>query len=200
MDLDGRLASHGGQPGHVAAILRRSPPVMAALRAARRVDAPDWFVSAGAIRDAVWDDLHGRPPTAVPRDVDLSFFDASALTPEHDSAVTAELRRQAPELPWDAKNQAAVHLWYPERFGIAVRPFTSSAEAIATFPETASCIGVRLLDDDDLLIVAPHGLGDLLTGVCRHNPARVSAAFFRERQTVKAWPRRWPQVQYLDAR
>jgi uncharacterized protein len=41
-------------------------------------------------------------------------------------------------VPWEAKNQAAVHLWYERRFGQAVGPLTSIAEAVATWPETVS--------------------------------------------------------------
>ena len=86
---------------------------MQALRAARDVDAPDWLINAGAIRDAVWDDLHDRAPE-MPRDIDLGFFDSGDLSPERDAQVGAALRERAPDLPWEAKNQAAVHLWYPQ--------------------------------------------------------------------------------------
>jgi hypothetical protein len=68
---------------------------MAALRAARTVAAPDWFVSAGVIRDAVWDGLHDRPPMVMPRDVDLSFCDPHDLTPTRAAAVDVALGRQA---------------------------------------------------------------------------------------------------------
>ena len=145
MRIDGDLASEGGQPGRVAQVVRRSAPLMAALRAAREVAAPDWLISAGAIRDAVWDALHHRRPTAVPRDVDVGFFDACDLTPARDAAVPAALCQRDPSLPWETKNQAAVHLWYPRAFGFDVPPFRCCAEAVATFPEIASCVGVRLL-------------------------------------------------------
>ena len=164
MKLAGALASENAQAGRLAEIVRGSPPLTAALRAAREVAAPEWHVSAGAVRDAVWDALHGQPPTAIPRDVDLSFFDPTDVTSARDASVEAAVREQAPELPWQAKNQAGVHLWYPERFGVIVEPFACCEEGIATFPETASCVGIRLLEDDDLLVVAPHGLDDLLGG------------------------------------
>ncbi len=197
MRLDGVLASEDGQARRVSYVLRRSDPLMSALRAAREIAAPDWYIVAGAIRDAVWDELHDRPLAPSARDVDLSFFDPVDLTPARDAEVDASLRRRAPGLPWQAKNQAAVHLWYPARFGPVVEPFASCADAIATFPETASCVGVRLLDDDDVLVVAPHGLDDLLDGVCRHNPTRVSAEFYKERQASKHWQRRWPRVHFV---
>jgi hypothetical protein len=179
----------------LTAVIRRAPLLMQALQAARDADPPDWLLAAGAIRDAVWDDLHGRPPT-TPRDLDLGFFDPDDLTPERDAEVEAALGERAPHLPWDAKNQAAVHRWYPDRFGIEVEPFGSTAEAVATFPETATCVGVRLLAGDDMLIVAPYGLDDLFACVCRHNPTRVPRAFYERRVAEKGWGERWPRLRY----
>jgi hypothetical protein len=63
--------------------------------------------------------------------------------------------------------------------------------------ETATCVGVRLLADDDMLVVAPHGLDDLFGCVCRHNPTRVSAGFYERRVAEKGWPLRWPQMRYV---
>ena len=183
----------------LAAVVRRAPLLMEALRAARAVGAPDWLIGAGAIRDVVWDALHDRPLDTPPRDVDLGFFDPGDLTPARDRAVEAALRARAPALPWDAKNQAAVHLWYPQKFGFEVPPFHASGDAIATFPETATCVGLRLLDDDELLVVAPYGLDDLFGCVCRHNPARVPAAFYERRVAEKRWAERWPRLRYASS-
>jgi hypothetical protein len=102
-------------------------------------------------------------------------------------------------VPWQAKNQAAVHLWYPRVFGYAVPPVQSSAEAIGTWPEIATCVGVRLCADDTLLIAAPHGLDDLVQMVLRHNPHRATAAVFRERLTSKRMRETWPRVQVMEA-
>ena len=192
------LASEGGAAARLGAVLREAPVVMRALRAARQVGAPDWLIAAGAIRDAVWDALHVRP-AAMPRDVDLGFFDPDDLTDDRDAAIEEALRAREPELPWHARNQAAIHLWYPHRFGIDVPPLRSSAEAVATFPETASCVGVRLLDDDDLLVVAPHGLDDLLGCVCRHNPTRAPARVYERRVADKEWRSRWPRMRYVPS-
>src|SRR3954447_3180232 len=191
------LASEGGEAERLAAVLRHTPVLMEVLRVARDVDPPDWLIGAGAVRDAVWDAIHERSLTAAPRNVDVAFFDPSDLTAERDLSVEAALRTRAPHLPWEAKNQAAVHLWYPRSFGAQVAPFRSCGEAVATFPETASCVGMRLLADDDMLVVAPHGLRDLFACVCRHNPTRVSARFYEQRVARKRWSSRWPNMRYL---
>jgi hypothetical protein len=191
------LASDGGDAMRLSAIVRESPHLMSALEAARAVDASDWLIGAGAIRDAVWDSLHDRPPIAVPRDVDLAFFDAVDLTPTRERSVRLDLLARTPDLPWEVKKQAAVHLWYPDRFGIDIAPFRSSAEAVATFPETASCVAVRLLADDDMLVVAPHGLDDLFGCDCRHNATRVPADLYERRVAEKGWLVRWPRLRFV---
>lgn len=47
----GAPASEQDAAMRLFAVLRRAPLVMEALRAARAVDAPDWLLNAGAIRD-----------------------------------------------------------------------------------------------------------------------------------------------------
>jgi uncharacterized protein len=48
-----------------------------------------------------------------------------------------------------------------------------------------------------MLVVAPHGLDDLFDCICRHNPTRVSAAFYEQRVAAKAWRTRWPRMRYV---
>ena len=64
--------------------------------------------------------MHGFDSTAAPADLDLAFFDSSDLARERDEAVTRALTKRRAGTPWDAKNQAAVHLWYRKRFGYEV--------------------------------------------------------------------------------
>ena len=168
-----------------------------ALGAAREVDATDWLIGAGAVRTAVWDRLHGFDEATELADIDLVFFDAADLSEERERAIEEALAAALPGLPWDAKNQAAVHLWYEERFGYAVEPLGSTAEGVATWPETATCVGVRLEHDGHLNVVAPHGLDDLLGLVHRRNPARVSVEEYERRLRGKRITERWPLVRVV---
>jgi hypothetical protein len=143
----------------------------------------------------VWDHLHGFTEPTPPGDIDLAFFDPVDLSRARGREVEAALREHAPELPWEATNQAAVHLWYGED----VEPLRSSAEAVATWPETATCVAVRLNAADRLEIVAPFGLDDLFAMVWRHNPARVTAADSARRLASKRITERWPLVSVVAA-
>ena len=178
-------------------IVRTTSWLMRALTAAREVDAPDWLIGAGAVRTAVWDRLHGYDARTELEDIDLAFFDPADLSEEREIEIRERLEAELPEERWDAKNQAAVHLWYEKRFGYPVEPLSSTAAAIATWPETATCVGLRLLPGDELLIVAPLGLDDLLGLIHRRNPARVSREEYERRLVTKRITDRWPRVRVV---
>ena len=118
--------------------------------------------------------------------------------PERDKAAQRQLQAMQPEIPWEATNQAAVHLWYEAVFGDAVSPLTSTLDAIGTWPETVTCIGVRLQPDDTFLIAAPYGLADLFNLILRRNPRRVSLERFQQRVREKRILKKWPQVHLSD--
>ncbi|MBF6589869.1 MAG: nucleotidyltransferase family protein [Ktedonobacterales bacterium] len=169
------------------------------LRVVRACDPPDWLIGAGVFRNLVWDALHGyAQPTPVP-DVDVVFFDPDDLSADRERAVLAHLERLRPDVPWEVTNQAGVHLWYEQWFGRPAAPLTSSADGVGTWPETATCVGVRLLPNDDLTIVAPYGLSDLFGMVLRRNPRRVTVEEYRARLRKKRIAEKWPRVRILDA-
>ncbi|HVH65139.1 MAG TPA: nucleotidyltransferase family protein [Candidatus Acidoferrum sp.] len=184
----------GTNGDRLRALIHRSAWFMGVLEAARDCDPPDWWIGAGVIRYLVWGHLHAGFDHLKVRDVDLAFFDPMDLSPERDLEVEAALRRRLPDVPWEAKNQAAVHTWYERRFGFAVEPLTSMADAVATWPETATSVAVRLGGRGDLQITAPYGLDDLLDGVCRRNPRRISVDAYRRRLDAKQVATRWPHV------
>ena len=49
-------------PGRLVDMVRATPWLLEALRAARDVDPPDWLVGRGVLRDLVWDRLLGPGP------------------------------------------------------------------------------------------------------------------------------------------
>lgn len=179
-------------------ILQANQWFMTLLKAVQACDLPDWFVGAGVIRNITWDHLHGYSQATPAADIDVAFFDPTDLTPERDQAAQQQLQVQLPEVPWEAVNQAAVHLWYPAVFGYPVPPLVSSTDAIGTWPETVTCIGVRLLPDSHLLIAAPYGLADLFNLILRRNPRRVSRQRFLERVREKKLLEKWPRVRLVD--
>lgn len=180
-------------------LVRASPWLMAALRAARALDLPPWCIGAGALRNLVWDALHGHSGPSPLADLDLVFFDAQDLSPARDAALQTHLQRALPDIPWEVTNQAGVHLWFESVFGHAVEPLNSLEDAVASWPEYATAVGVRLEAGEGLTVIAPHGLDDLFGIVVRRNPKRVSIETYRQRVAQKHYAQRWPAVTIIPA-
>jgi len=163
------------------------------LRAARDHAPADGCIGAGAIRTLVWNHLHGFPPDShTPADVDFVYFDPADLSAAHEADVKRRLLDAAPDAPWEAVNQARVHLWRRDSRGLAPPPADSLAAGIAGWPETATCVGVALGRDDRLRVIAPHGLADLFGLVLRPSPAADPAAYAQRlaaKRHLETWPR-----------
>ena len=172
-----------------------SPWLMNLLRIVDALDLPDCWIGAGAVRDLVWDIRFGNgfDPARI-EDVDVVFFDPDDLTAEHEHDIEWHVSEQEPSLDWDVKNQARVHLWYEARFGQPAEPLTSTTAGVATWPETATAIAVRLGPEGGIDIAAPFGLDDLLDGIWRRNFTRVTDAQYQARIDRKQPHMRWPGV------
>lgn len=169
--------------------------LMKVLRTSRECDLPDWFVAAGAIRSIVWDKLHGYKDPTLISDVDVIFYDRNDLTQERDRKAEVELFSYMPIVKWDAKNQAAVHLWYKDVYGFSIEPILSSEDAINRW--SPASIGVRLLLDDSLFIYAPYGLEDLFEMRFRRNQRYIPVESFLEKVKKSAIKEKWPMAQII---
>jgi hypothetical protein len=167
------------------------------LETVRRLELREGVVGAGVVRNVVWDRLHGNTTRAQLADVDVAYFDPSDVSEDRDKALQAELVRQRPDIPWEVTNQAGVHLWFATVFGYPVEPVHSIEDAVATWPETATAVGVRLTSGNQIEVIAPHGLQDLLGMVLRRNPRRVTYEYFLERLRKKRIEEKWPLVRVI---
>jgi hypothetical protein len=179
-------------------IARSSKWFVSALRAARELELSSWCIGAGAVRNLVWDALHGYSTPTPLADLDLVYFDANDLSPEREAELQHRLSLAMPGIPWEVTNQAAVHLWFEDQFGHAVEPLQSLHEAVASWPEYATSVGLRLRADDTIEVIAPHGLEDLFNCVVRRNPTRVSVDTYHMRVQQKKYALRWPRVTVLQ--
>ena len=74
--------NHDAMQAQLVAIVRGSAWFMRALEAVRALHLKSWCIGAGAVRNLVWDHLHGfGQPTAL-SDVDVAYFDADDLRPD----------------------------------------------------------------------------------------------------------------------
>ncbi len=96
----------------------------------------------------------------------------------------------------EVRNQARVHLWYPDKHGLPYPPLTCSTEGIDRFLTRNTQIGIRRTYDG-YDVYAPHGFDDVANLVARPNPGpNFSAANYAAK--VARWKSLWPEITVLS--
>ncbi len=164
---------------------------------AAALELPGWYVTAGCLFQTVWNVVTGRPPTNGIKDYDVFYFDGNDLSWEAEDAVikTGQGVLAGLSAEVEIRNEARVHLWYEEKFGVPCPPHQSTEAAIDCFAATTCCLGVRLEPDGGWRVYAPHGLSDVFNLVVRPNPVLAP----REVYETKAarWKDEWPELTVL---
>lgn len=153
------------QKAALEAIVRDTPLLMRVLAGLRELDLPDCLLVAGALYNSVWNVLTGREALRGVNDIDICYFDASDLSYEAEDRVIrrAEKLFGTLPIPVQVRNQARVHLWFPQKFGIDFSPLSSSTEALERYASRAHSVAVRLERDDSMSVVAPFGLDEIFS-------------------------------------
>lgn len=172
-----------------------NPLVVTILERAGALGLPG-YLTAGGLFQTVWNVLHGLPPTHGIQDYDLFYFDGSDTSWEAEDLA---IRRGAAAfgdlgVPVEIRNQARVHLWYPEKFGFPCDPFRTCEDGIDSFAMTTCCVATRRVAGA-LRTYAPHGFSDLFNLVLRPNPVRAPRAVYEEK--ARRWMAAWPGLRAM---
>lgn len=169
-------------------IVRADDRMMGALAAAVTLDLPDWWIGAGFLRNKIWDTIEGVENLTT--DVDLVYFDKSDKAREAELIHEQLLQKIASNYDWQVRNMARMH----EQNGL--EPYKSTADGIKYWPETATSVAVRQVNDE-LDFLYCYGTDDLLNLVARPTPLFRSGRLldvYKERMANKKWQQRWPNI------
>ncbi|MFD1040416.1 nucleotidyltransferase family protein [Virgibacillus byunsanensis] len=170
--------------------------MMDILKTARELDLPDWWICAGFVRSKIWDVLHGFEKRTPLPDIDVVYFDKTNGNEQEEKRLEKELYDTLPGVRWSLKNEARMHVRNN------VEPYTSTVDAISKFPETATALGIKLKNDGNLMLTAPHGVEDVLHMIVKPTPyilaSKERLQIFEERIRTKKWDGRWDRVRYFE--
>jgi uncharacterized protein len=183
------------QIDYLEKILAKSKTISTVLELAPQLELPNWYLGAGAICQTVWNELHGFPLEQGIKDCDLVYFDEDTNAQAQDRFIHKgkELFANLP-LEVELTNEARVHLWYKQEVGKEIRPYTSTEDAINTWPTTASSVGVRY-ENGKFLVYAPFGLNDMFSMIARPNKTLITHKVYEEK--VTRWKSHWPRLQVI---
>jgi len=180
--------------------IEQDPWMMNILRVVQKLNLPDWWIGAGFVRSKVWDVLHGYDIRTPLPDIDVIYFDRNDFTQKEISQDTTKkevhyeklLNKQLPDINWSVTNQARMHLFHNDK------PYKSSEEALSHWVETATCVGVRLDNNDNVVLTSPHGIDDLVHLIIRPTPGSYNdLTVFHNRIKKKMWLQKWPRLKVV---
>jgi len=191
LPLDEQLAT-------LKSVLSRNEVLLEVLERSASLALPGWYVTAGCLFQTVWNVVTDRPPTSGIKDYDVFYFDGGDLSWEAEDAVITAGAKAFAGLSGEVeiRNEARVHLWYRQKFGVACAPYASTEAAIDSFAATTCCLGVRLEPGGRWRVYAPHGLSDVFNLVVRPNPVLAPREVY-ESKTAR-WRLHWPELTVLE--
>ena len=193
------------QSARLDALLKLNEDAREILNSAPSLIMPHWYLAAGGISQTVWNVLHGLDARNGIKDYDVVYYDSSDLSykSEDDFIQKAKQLFKQVSVPVEVRNQARVHLWYPQRFGYEIKPHQTVEDAIRTFPAIATCVGVKYVGRR-FHVYAPYGLDDLFDLTVRPNRSQIAAIVrnperAREvyEEKVNRWIKIWPKLQVI---
>jgi len=150
----------------------------------------NYYVAAGCINQTIFNYYHDYELDYGISDFDIVYYDDDLSYKKEDEVIKyIEDITKDMNINLDIKNEARVHLWYEEKYGKKIEPYTSLEDAISSWGTTITCIGVRL-EKDKLIVFAPYGLNDLFDMTIRP----IKKQFTEEQYLlkIKKWHSKWP--------
>jgi uncharacterized protein len=154
-----------------------------------------WLVS-GSVFQSVWNYLTGRQPDYGIKDYDIFYFDADTSWEAEDAVIrrmTASLSDFGAQI--EPRNQARVHLWYPQKFGVAYPPLQRATDGIDRFLAVTAQVGIGPMASG-FEVYAPNGFGDIATLTIRPHLCPNFRADLYEAKAA-SWKARWPELTIL---
>lgn len=156
-----------------------------------------WLVS-GALFQTAWNALTGRDRQDGIKDYDVFYFDPDTAWDAEDAAIR-KARAAFGDLRADieVRNQARVHIWYEQKFGMPYPPLTCATDGIDRFLMPCAQVGMRR-SADGFDVYAPKGFDDIEQMIVRPNRC-VNFHPDRYREKAIRWKELWPELTILPA-
>jgi len=163
-----------------------------------RLALPDAWIVAGCLTQTVWNVLTKRAVEYGISDYDVFYFDPDTSWAAEDAVISRlEDRLGGLGVEIEARNQARVHLWYPQKHGLPYPPLTCSADGIDRFLTKNTQVGIRRTSGG-YDVYAPNGFDDIAGLIVRPNPGtNFSVANYAAK--ALRWKSLWPELTVLPA-
>ena len=163
-----------------------------------RLALPDAWIVSGCLVQTAWNVQTMRAVDYGIADYDVFYFDPDTSWQAEDAVIRKLQGRLAKfDVKVEVRNQARVHLWYPEKHGLPYPALHCSTAGIDRFLTKNTQVGIRRTQAGHD-VYAPNGFNDIADMVVRPNPTpNFSAANYEAK--ASRWKMLWPEITVLGA-
>ena len=159
---------------------------------------PDAWIVSGCLVQTAWNVQTMRALDYGIADYDVFYFDPDTSWQAEDAVIRKLQGRLASlDVKVEVRNQARVHLWYPQKHGLPYPALHCSTDGIDRFLTKNTQVGIRRTQAGHD-VYAPNGFNDIADMVVRpnHTP-NFSAANYDAK--ASRWKTLWPEITVLGA-
>lgn len=168
-------------------LIERDSLRIEALESIQYLNLPQCYLAAGFVRNLVWDHLHQKRVPSSLNDIDVIYYDSDEIDDEAYLKYEAELSLRMPQIEWQVRNQAKMHIRNGDN------SYQSIVDAMSYWPEKETAVAIRKNIHGNYECISAFGLESLFDLKVTHNLKR-NRGIFEHRVKSKKWLIQWPML------
>lgn len=181
-------------------ILEQNKELMDILNYISNLNLPNFYIAAGSVFQTIWNKIDNKELNNNIKDIDVIYYNKGDLSIEKDieyyKLISDYCNKQGYKYEIDVSNEARMHLWKKEKFGIDVEPYKSSEDAIDKWIATVHAIGVTKLGNK-IMIYAPFGLSDVFSKTIRPIKHEYNSKEIYDKK-ANSWNERFDNLKIIE--
>jgi hypothetical protein len=178
-------------------LIQSNAAIVGILERMQGLAIPDVWLAGGCLFQTVWKVLRGDAPARGIKDYDVFYFDSDDRSPDAEERANRQAAALFADLGCqiEVRNQARVHIWYEDEFGVAGYPKLDQAtDGIDRFLAVCCMVAVRQTSANEIDLYAPLGVADVFNLTMRPNPWFPNAPQDRYEAKAQRWQELWPEL------
>ena len=181
-------------------ILKNNKELMDILNFVYELKLPNFYIAAGCVFQTIWNYYDNKPLNYKIKDIDIIYYNNKDLSVDADleyyNLIDKYCIKNGYNYLIDVSNEARMHLWKKEKFGIDVFPYKNCEDAISKWIATVHAIGITK-ENNKIEIFAPYGLSDIYSRTIRPIKHESNNKDLYDMK-VKSWSKRFNNLNIIE--
>ena len=167
-------------------ILKQNKELIDVLDYISTLNLPNFYIAAGSVFQTIWNKMDNKNLNHNIKDIDVIYYEL----------INNYCKNKGYKYEIDVSNEARMHIWKKEKFGIDVEPYKSSEDAIDKWIATVHAIGITK-DNNEIKLYAPYGLSDIFSKTIRPIKHKYNTKDIYDKK-AHSWQERFQNLNIIE--